>query len=301
MPFSHWTHWTAIAELFINKHCLQPVMDERSIKLFENKKVRVKWDEDKEKWYFSIIDVIEVLTDSSIPRRYWSDLKIKLREEGFELYEKIVQLKLESSDGKNYDTDCADTELILRLIQSIPSKKAEPFKIWLAKVGNERINETHDPELAFDRAMRTYLQKGYSKEWINQRLKTIEIRKDLTDEWNRAGIEKESDYAILTNEITKAWTGKTVQEYKKLKNLKKENLRDNMNNLELVLNMLAEATTTELSKKENPKTFQESKEIAKDGGSVAGNARIDIEKKLGKPVISSDNFLNMKQRKRISN
>ena len=175
-----------------------------SIKLFEHKKVRVQWVEEEQKWYFSIIDVIEVLTDSSIPRRYWSDLKIKLKEEGFELYEKIVQLKLVSADGKKYETDCADTQLILRIIQSIPSPKAEPFKVWLAVVGNERINETYDPELAFDRAMKTYLQKGYSKEWINQRLKTIEIRKELTDEWNRSGVDKESDFAILTNEITKA-------------------------------------------------------------------------------------------------
>jgi len=236
-----------------------------SIKLFEHKKVRVQWVEEEQKWYFSIIDVIEVLTDSSIPRRYWSDLKIKLKEEGFELYEKIVQLKLVSADGKKYETDCADTQLILRIIQSIPSPKAEPFKVWLAVVGNERINETYDPELAFDRAMKTYLQKGYSKEWINQRLKTIEIRKELTDEWNRSGVDKESDFAILTNEITKAWSGRTVSEYKQLKNLKKESLRDNMTNMELVLNMLAEATTTEISKKVNPQTFHESKEVAVKG------------------------------------
>ena len=238
-------------------------MDKKhTIKLFENKKVRVQWNLAEEKWYFSIVDIIEILTGSSIPRRYWSDLKIKLKEEGFELYEKIVQLKLMSSDGKKYDTDCADTELLLRIIQSIPSPKTEPFKIWLAKAGNDRINETYDPELAFDRAMKTYLKKGYSKEWINQRLKTIEVRKELTDEWNRSGIEKESDFAILTNEITKAWSGKTIAEYKQLKNLKKENLRDNMTNLELVLNLLAEATTTELSKKENPKKLEESKKIA---------------------------------------
>ncbi len=260
-----------------------------SIKLFESKKVRVDWVEKEQKWYFSIIDVIEILTGSSMPRRYWSDLKIKLKEEGFELYEKIVQLKLISSDGKRYETDCADTELLLRIIQSIPSPKAEPFKVWLAMVGNERINETYDPELAFDRAMKTYLQKGYSKEWINQRLKTIEVRKELTDEWNRAGIEKDSDFAILTNEITKAWSGKTVSEYKKLKNLKKENLRDNMTNLELVLNMLAEATTTEFSKKENPQTFGKSKEIAVKGGTIAGNTRNDIEKQLGESLVTSKN------------
>jgi len=287
---SHWTHWTATAKKFINKLIFLKRMDkETAIRLFENKKVRVKWDEEKEIWYFSIIDVVAVLTESENPRKYWSVLKTRLKEEGSELATNCSQLKLESSDGKFYLTDVADTEQVLRLIQSIPSKKAEPFKLWLAKVGNERINETHDPELAFDRAMKTYLQKGYSKEWINQRLKTIDIRKELTDEWNRSGVEKESDFAILTNEITKAWAGKTVQEYKKLKDLKKENLRDNMTNIELVLNMLAETTTTELSKKENPKTFHESKEIAKEGGSVAGNARIDIEKRLGEPVISSKN------------
>ncbi|HLD06556.1 MAG TPA: BRO family protein [Candidatus Nanoarchaeia archaeon] len=260
-----------------------------SIKLFENKKVRVEWNSAEEKWYFSIIDVIEILTGSSIPRRYWSDLKLKLKGEGFELYEKIVQLKLFSSDGKKYETDCADTELLLRIIQSIPSPKAEPFKVWLAMVGNERINETYDPELAFDRAMKTYLQKGYSKEWINQRLKTIEVRKELTDEWNKAGIEKETDFAILTNEITKAWSGKTVSEYKRLKSLKKDSLRDNMTNLELVLNMLAEATTTELSKKEKPDRFDDSKKIAIRGGTVAGNTRRDIEKQLGESIISPKN------------
>ena len=260
-----------------------------SIRLFENKKVRVQWNQTEEKWYFSIIDVIEILTGSSIPRRYWSDLKIKLKDEGFELYEKIVQLKLVSSDGKQYESDCADTELLLRIVQSIPSKKAEPFKVWLAKVGYQRIEETEDPELAFDRAIKTYFQKGYPKKWINQRLKTIEVRKELTDEWNRAGIEKESDFAILTNEITKAWSGKTVSEYKQLKSLKKENLRDNMTNLELVLNMLAEATTTEISKKENPKIFDDSKKIAVRGGTVAGNTRKDIEKQLGESIVSKKN------------
>ncbi|HIH32573.1 TPA: hypothetical protein HA235_07750 [Candidatus Woesearchaeota archaeon] len=266
-----------------------------AIKLFENKKIRVQWNEKDEKWYFSIVDVIQVLTDSSIPRRYWSDLKINLKEEGFELYDKIVQLKLLSSDGKKYDTDCADTELLLRLIQSIPSKKAEPFKIWLAKVGNDRINETYDPELTFDRAMKTYLQKGYSKEWINQRLKTIEVRKDLTDEWNRSGVDKESDYAILTNDITKAWSGKTVQEYKRLKNLKKENLRDNMTNIELILNMLAEATTTEISKKENPTNLPDSRIVARRGGSVAGNTRKDIENQLQRSVVTSKNAKDIKE------
>ena len=237
-------------------------MNQKTIKLFENKKVRVEWDETQQKWYFSIADVIAVLTDSIDPGAYWRKLKERLKEEGNETVTNCHTLKLLATDGKMRLADVGDTEQILRLVQSIPSKKAEPFKVWLAQVGNERINETHDPELAFDRAMKTYLQKGYSKEWINQRLKTIEIRKELTDEWNKAGVNKESDFAILTNEITKAWSGKTVSEYKQLKNLKKENLRDNaqknndfsgipekqsfsqdMTNLELVLNMLAEATT----------------------------------------------------------
>jgi len=228
--------------------------EETSIKLFESKQVRVHWDNEVEKWYFSIIDIIETLTGSSNPRRYWSDLKRKLTKEGFsQLYEIIVQLKLESSDGKKYSTDCTDTEGILRIIQSIPSPKAEPFKLWLAKVGYERIEETEDPELAFDRAMGTYLKKGYSKEWINQRLKSIEVRKELTDEWQTRGMKEGLEYAILTNEITKAWADRDVKAYKKLKGLKKENLRDNMTNLELVLNMLAEASTTEISKEKNLK------------------------------------------------
>src|SRR3990167_8516640 len=233
-----------------------------SIKLFENKQVRVQWVEKEQKWYFSIIDVIAVLTESIDPGAYWRKLKERLKAEGNETVTNCHTLKMEAADGKIRQTDVADTEQLLRLVQSIPSKKAEPFKVWLAKIGYERIEETQDPELAFDRAMKTYLQKGYSKEWVNQRLKTIEVRKELTDEWNKAGIEKESDFAILTNEITKAWSGKTVSEYKKLKDLKKENLRDNMTNLELVLNMLAEATTSEFSKKESPKTFQESTQIA---------------------------------------
>src|SRR3989338_6374218 len=263
-----------------------------SIKLFENKKVRVQWVKEEEKWYFSVVDVVEVLTDSPNPRTYWSVLKTRLKAEGSQVATNCSQLKMQSSDGKSYFTDVGDTEQILRLVQSIPSKNAEPFKMWLAKVGRERIDETQDPELAFDRAMKTYLRKGYSKQWINQRLKTIEIRKDLTDEWDRVGIKKETDYAILTNEITKAWSGKTVLEYKQLKNLKKENLRDNMTNLELVLGMLAEATTTEFSKKEDPKTFQESKTIAVKGGTVAGNTRKDIEKKLGESIITSKNAKN---------
>src|SRR3989338_7279799 len=278
-------------------------MNQKTIKLFENKKVRVEWDETQQKWYFSIADVIAVLTDSIDPGAYWRKLKERLKEEGNETVTNCHTLKLLATDGKMRLADVGDTEQILRLVQSIPSKKAEPFKVWLAQVGNERINETHDPELAFDRAMKTYLQKGYSKEWVNQRLKTIEIRKELTDEWNKAGLDKESDFAILTNEITKAWSGKTVSEYKQLKNLKKENLRDNMTNMELVLNMLAEATTTELSKKGNPKTFNESKHVAVKGGTVAGNTRKDIEKQLGESIVTKknerDNFLELSKKENV--
>ena len=263
---------------------------ETAIKLFESKKIRVHWDNEDEKWYFSIIDIIETLTGSSNPRRYWSDLKRKLVKEGYsELYENIVQLKLQSPDGKLRETDCADTERLLRIIQSIPSPKAEPFKRWLAKVGYERIEETEDPEKAFDRAMETYLKKGYSRNWINQRLKSIEVRKELTDEWDIRGVKKGLEYAILTDEITKAWAGFTAKEYRDFKNLKKENLRDNMTNLELVLNMLAEATTTEISKEKKPKSFKESKIIANQGGTIAGNTRKEIEEKTGKRVVTSSN------------
>ena len=263
------------------------------IKLFESKKVRTHWDEKKELWYFSIIDVIEILTDSNNPRRYWSDLKRKLKEEGFgQLYDIIVQLKLEASDGKKYLTDCTDTQDLLRIIQSIPSPKAEPFKQWLAQVGYERIEEDQDPELSFDRAMETYLAKGYTKAWINQRLKSIEVRKELTDEWEKRGVQKGMDFATLTDIITKAWSGKSVKQYKKHKDLKKENLRDHMTNLELVLNMLAEATTSEISKKKKPTTLDESKVIAKQGGTVAGNARKEIEVRTGDKVVSK---LNAKQ------
>ena len=253
---------------------------ETAIKLFESKRIRVHWNSDSEKWYFSVIDIIETLTGSQNPRRYWSDLKRKLTKEGFsQLYEIIVQLKLESSDGKKYKTDCADTEGLLRIIQSIPSPKAEPFKIWLAKVGYERIEETEDPEKTFDRAIETYLKKGYSKNWINQRIKSIEVRKELTDEWESHGVKKGLEYAMLTDEITMAWAGFTTKQYKNFKDLKKENLRDNMTNLELVLNMLAETSTTELSKEQKPKTLSENKSVAKKGGSVAGIARKDLEKK----------------------
>ena len=258
---------------------------ETAIKLFNKNQIRTLWDDEQEKWYFSIIDVIQVLTDSNNSRRYWSDLKIKLKTEGSQLYEKIVQLKMEAPDGKMRATDVADTEQLLRIIQSIPSPNAEPFKLWLAKVGYERIEETEDPEIAFDRAMETYLKKGYSTNWINQRLKSIEVRKELTDEWEVRGIKKGQEYAILTDEITKAWAGLTTKDYKNLKQLKKENLRDHMTNLELVLNMLAETSTTELSKKAKPKNFTESKKVAKKGGTIAGNARKELEEKLGESII----------------
>lgn len=265
-----------------------------NIKLFESKKVRTHWDEERELWYFSIIDVIEILTDSNNPRRYWSDLKRKLEQEGLsQLYEIIVQLKLESGDGKKYLTDCTDTQGLLRIIQSIPSPKAEPFKQWLAQVGYERIEEDENPELSFDRAMETYLAKGYSKSWINQRLKSIEVRKELTDEWEKRGVNKGMDFAILTDIITKAWSGKSVKQYKKHKDLKKENLRDHMTNLELVLNMLAEATTSEISKEKKPKTLDESKVIAKQGGTIAGNTRKEIEAKTGKKIVSKLNAKNI--------
>ncbi len=262
---------------------------ENAIKLFQDQRVRVQWNDEQEKWFFSIIDVIEVLTDSPRPRKYWNALKTKLKKEGSEASHKLGQLKMLAADGKLRLTDVADTEQLLRLIQSIPSPKAEPFKVWLAKVGYERIEETEDPELAFERAMETYLKKGYSKNWINQRLKSIEVRKELTDEWDLRGVKKGLEYAILTNEITKAWSGLSVKDYKKFKNLKKENLRDNMTNLELVLNMLAEATTKEISTEKKPKTFTQNKVIAQQGGTVAGNARKEIEEKTGKKVTSSLN------------
>jgi hypothetical protein len=268
---------------------------ENAIRLFQDQKVRVQWDEEQEKWFFSIVDIIRILTDSPNPRKYWSVLKSRLKQEGSQLATKCSQLKMQSVDGKFYKTDVADTEQLLRLIQSIPSPKAEPFKVWLAKVGYERIEETEDPEIAFDRAMETYLRKGYSKNWINQRLKSIEVRKELTDEWENRGVKKGSDYAILTDEITKAWAGFSTKEYKDFKELKKENLRDHMTNLELVLNMLAETSTTELSKKHKPKTFSENKVIARKGGAVAGNARKELEDKLGNSILSPHNAKKLEQ------
>ena len=268
-----------------------------SIILFNQKQVRRVWDEEKEIWYFSIIDVVEVLSESPRPRKYWNALKAKLKQEGNELSQKVGQLKLESPDGKMYLTDVTDTETLLRIIQSISSPKAEPFKLWLAKVGYERIEETEDPELAFDRAMKIYLQKGYSKEWINQRLKSIEVRKELTNEWQNRGMKEGLEYAILTDEITRAWADKSVKDYKKFKGLKKENLRDNMTNLELVLNMLAEVSTTEISQEKKPVGLENNKNVARKGGIVARMARIEIEKQTGKSVITLKNAKVLKAKK----
>ena len=272
------------------------VNDNGSIQLFEDQKIRTAWDAEKEEWYFSIIDVISVLTDTVNPRRYWSDLKRKLKIEGaVEVYEKIVQLKLLSPDGKKRLTDVANTEQLLRIIQSIPSKKAEPFKAWLAMVGKERIEETIDPEQAIDRALDTYLKKGYSEEWIHQRLLAIRIRNELTDEWKKRGVQKGKEYAILTDEISRAWSGMTTGQYKRLKGLTKENLRDNMTDLELVLTMLAEASTTDISKTAKPQTFEENKQVAKRGGKVAGIARQALEAETGKPVITEKNAFDFQQ------
>ena len=272
------------------------VNDNGSIQLFEDQKIRTAWDAEKEEWYFSIIDVISVLTGTANPRRYWSDLKRKLKTEGAnELYEKIVQLKMLSSDGKRYKTDVANTEQLLRIIQSIPSPKAEPFKAWLAMVGKERIEETIDPEQAIDRALDTYLKKGYSEEWIHQRLLAIRIRNELTDEWKKRGVQKGKEYAILTDEISRAWSGMTTGQYKRLKGLTKENLRDNMTDLELVLTMLAEASTTDISKTAKPQTFEENKQVAKRGGKGAGIARQALEAETGKPVITEKNAVDFQQ------
>lgn len=264
-------------------------MSKNEIKLFQNNKIRAKWDSEIEDYYFSIIDVIGVLTESNNPNRYWSDLKNKLKEETGEPYDNIVRLKMIAADGKRRLTDVANTQQLLRIIQSIPSPKAEPFKQWLAQLGHERINEIAAPELAIERAIKTYRKKGYSEEWISQRLRSVEIRKDLTHEWDRSGIKEGLEYAILTNEVSKAWSGMTAKEYKEYKGLKKESLRDNMTNTELVLNMLAEVSTTEISKNENPYGLDESKNVARRGGSIAGNARKDLEKNIGKKIIKSNN------------
>lgn len=263
---------------------------DEAVKIFNRQRVRTHWDEEAEKWYFSIVDVVAILTDSADPNNYWKVLKSRLIKEGNKSVTNCNRLKMRSpKDGKYYKTDVADTEQLLRLVQSIPSPKAEPFKLWLAEVGYERLEEAEDPEKSIDRAMEMYLRKGYSKEWVNQRLKSIEIRKDLTDEWDKRGIKKGREYAILTDEITKAWSGLTVKDYKKVKGLKKQNLRDNMTNMELVLNMLAEATTTEISKQEQPDTFEQNQEIAKQGGEIAGTARRQIERKTGKSVVTTKN------------
>ncbi len=263
------------------------------IKLFEGKQVRSAWDNEKEEWYFSVVDVVAVLTDSKNPRDYWYRVKKRMsEEEKSELSTFCRQLKLAASDGKKYETDTADVQGILRIIQSIPSPKAEPFKMWLATVGKERIDEVIDPEQAIDRALATYLKKGYSREWINQRLQSIQVRKELTDAWQDHGVKAGKEYAILTDEVSKAWSGMTTRAYKDFKGLKKENLRDNMTTLEIVLNMLAEATTTELTKTNNPQGLAENKQVAKRGGSIAGNARKEIEKETGKPVVTSQNAID---------
>ena len=265
------------------------------IQLFEDKRIRTAWDEEKEEWFFSVVDVIAVLTDSKDPAAYWRKLKQRMREEGNKTVTNCHGLKMTAADGKKRLTDVADTEQLLRIIQSIPSPKAEPFKMWLAQVGRERIEETIDPELTIERALETYQRKGYSREWINQRLQAIQVRKELTDEWDARGVQQGIEYAILTDEISRAWSGMTTRQYKRLKGLKKENLRDNMTTLELVLNMLAEATTTEISKQKEPETFAENVEIARAGVKVAGDARKAVETQTGVPVITSQNAAQLNQ------
>ena len=268
------------------------------IQLFEDKRIRTAWDEEKEEWYFSVVDVVSVLTeqpDYQAARNYWKVTKKRLKDEGNETVTSCNQLKMTASDGKKRLTDVADTEQLLRIIQSIPSPKAEPFKLWLAQVGRERIEETIDPELTIERALETYLKKGYTREWINQRLQAIQVRKELTDEWDVHGVQKGVEYAILTDEISRAWSGMSTRQYKNLKGLKKENLRDNMTTLELVLNMLAEATTTEISKQKSPETFSENLAIAREGGEAAGIARKAVEDRTGVPVITSKNAAQLNQ------
>ena len=275
-------------------------MDSDRVVLYEDQRIRTAWDEAEEEWYFSVVDVIGILTEQRTARdasNYWAKLKQRLKEEGADqLLTNCHQLKLKSpKDGKRYLTDVANTEQLFRIIQSIPSKKAEPFKLWLAQVGKERIDETIDPELTIDRALETYLKKGYSREWINQRLQAIQVRKELTDEWQNRGVQKGVEYAILTDEITRAWSGMTTRQYKNLKGLKKENLRDNMSTLELVLNMLAEATTTEISKQQSPTTFEENVKVAQSGGEAAGEARKAVEARTGVPVVTSKNAIDFSQ------
>ena len=267
---------------------------DNEVKLFEGNQIRSVWDNEKEEWYFSVVDVVGVLTESKNPRRYWSDLKRKMKDEegAVQLYEKIVQLKMKSSDGKMYTTDEADIQGIFRIIQSIPSSKAEPFKMWLAEVGKERIDEIIDPELTIDRALETYLKKGYTREWINQRLQAIQVRKELTDSWQDHGIKEGKEFGILTNEITKAWSGMTTRQYKDFKGLKKENLRDNMSTTELILNMLAETATKDIANATNPMGLEENKKVAKRGGSIAGNARKEIERETREPVLTTKNAID---------
>ena len=265
------------------------------VKPFEDQRIRTVWDEEKQEWVFSIVDTASILAESVDGRKYWNKLKQRLKEEGNETVTNCHQLKLKATDGKMRLTDVASTEQLLRIIQSIPSPKAEPFKLWLAMVGRERIDETIDPELTIERALETYLKKGYSREWINQRLQAIQVRKELADEWHNRGVKKGVEYAILTDEITKAWSGHSTRQYKNLKGLKKENLRDNMSTLEIVLNMLAEATTTELSKVREPETFDANLQVAIEGGTIAGDARRSIEGRTGRPVITSKNAVDFTQ------
>lgn len=269
-----------------------------SIQLFEDRRIRTAWDETNEEWYFSVVDVVGVLTDSpdyNTGRKYWNKLKQRLKEEGSELVTKCHQLKMTAADGKKRLTDVADTEQMLRLIQSIPSPKAEPFKLWLAQVGREHIEETIDPELAIERALETYLKKGYTREWINQRLQAVQVRKELTDEWDARGVQQGKEYAILTDEITRAWSGMSTRQYKNLKGLKKENLRDNMSTTEIILNMLAETATKDISQQVRPETFEENRQVAKRGGRIAGNARRELEQEIGAPVITSKNAAQLNQ------
>ncbi len=273
----------------------------KQLAIFEGQKIRRVWDDEKELWYFSVVDVVGALGASSEPRNYWKVLKNRLKQEGSEVVTKCNQLKMQAADGKFYLTDAADTETMFRIIQSIPSPKAEPFKLWLARVGYERIQETEDPEKAIQRALATYLKKGYSKNWVDSRLKSIEIRKDLTNEWNERGVKTNNEFAILTDDISFAWAGLKTKDYKKYKDLKKENLRDNMTNLELVLNMLAETATTEISKKREPKTFPENRRVAREGGGIAGNARKQIEAKTGKSVVSKLSFKKIQEQKKLEN
>ena len=272
------------------------IQENNKLQMFEDHPIRTAWDEDQEEWYFSVVDVVGVLTDSAdynTGRKYWNKLKQRLKEEGNELVTNCHQLKMKAADGKRRLTDVATTEQLLRIIQSIPSKKAEPFKLWLAQVGRERIEEIIDPELTIERALATYAKKGYPADWINQRLQTIRARKELTDAWKDHGVEEGKEYAILTDEVTRAWSGMSTRQYKNLKGLKKENLRDNMSTLELALNMLAEATTTELTKVQNPQGLEENKVVAQQGGAIAGNARENIEAQTGRPVITSGNANTM--------